>query len=372
MGKRVVLHLPKEIADSELSRYAILLNLSEAQLESMRRMHAGYIRNINAFMPASVDALTNQSISVAQLKGGSIEYAEGFEKLFAARQEFIEKLRDADRDFLDDIAPMMADEQLALLPNIELERDRMIYSDAFRSSHLSEARIDLIQLVENAFPEALKQLTDLHVSYLQSIVPVLKRKSEDAARKLATDSYLLAAMQVQAQEDAPANAAATLADRRRQNLAQQTALGKRLAAINRDFLAKFAEQLGPEDKEKLLNHFRLAAFPSIYPDPDYPDVLLRTVMDREGLSDDEKQAIAGMEATFHGSYKSVCNELERLEREWQSETGAKMSYHVDDLAKYEQKRESLLQKRSSLNQQIVQQIMGIAAPEEQVVRPVGN
>src|SRR5690606_8613517 len=120
------------------------------------------------------------------------------------------------------------------------------------------------------------------------------------------------------------DAATALQEQRRQGFRQQAAMAKRLAAINREFLDRFAEAHGAERGEKVRKLYREAAYPTLYPDREDPSVLFRTCAEREDLTIEQKEAIEQLVANYQASYASICKEFEQHERQWQEVIDANM------------------------------------------------
>ena len=114
------------ITSQELETYAQRLNLSDDQYRSLLDAHDTYKTEFQKLQENEIAEYRNDASKIQTR--GTIPERKPFEKLIKGARKLNERIARLDNSLFDALAPMLTDEQQALLPRLKMQRERARYS----------------------------------------------------------------------------------------------------------------------------------------------------------------------------------------------------------------------------------------------------
>jgi hypothetical protein len=323
----MLMTLPAPISDADLLRYGEYLDLSAAQSRFLHEAYQRYRTTHASIIKARLPELDALNAEACRFEGGVTHALVAANEAFHGKEkEADEQLAHADAAFLDELRPVLSEQQIQQLPRVLNHRARARCSMlALRAVYAS--RIDLSALVDEIVADraVLQQIDRLLLEYEQQLTP-LTVHLEERIRAQEQGLLELIAWEQRDDVDAPLPVREQVArgnevqERRLALLEPSAVLQRAIASLNNKTLAALVEQL-PADRAAILRvRYADAAFPVIYRvGNDNAFDLCDRLAAVQGLNKEQHDALIAQCETYRESYKSMCAEMERLTADWQDE-----------------------------------------------------
>lgn len=314
------------IEPEELRSYALILNLSDAQRTILRDQYLAYRTATDALYAKYGERDMELAFEAAdtQKHPNDWEFLRLYTELRSIEDEFQKHLVQQDKAFLAAVRAILAEPQIERFERVTLRRDRkrcLPYN-----IDLSPAYIDLVILCETYVkdPDVLGDLHSVLLAYERLITPhyraidekkqhavleeiresVAANYSDDGKNRLAPDDPIRKARGPAARQTRLTRLAATMPQQ------------ERLAAINREYLAKVLAIVKGDEHEAIEREYLRQEYPAVYPDQNDPTRLMQRMLDVKGLDPDLRTLMQTRMESWRTEYGRIASEMERLYLEY--------------------------------------------------------
>jgi hypothetical protein len=308
----MVLRAADPLTDADLELYSRWLGLSEAQCAFSRLIYEHYRSDCDALIRRSLPEILQyaEDVASAQKAANYDDQAVLVTGLFFEAQKQLEQgLQRLDAKLLNELVPVLNETQLGEMPRINMHRQRARSVQWDRA--ILSARIDLADLVRSlALPEHVLNAADpLLLEYeaaLTSLVVQLDRNRYDRAMKL-----------VRITNEFQAGRIPDMLPSIEQILAAPSALQRRIAALNRDYVDRLVQELPEQYADAVQKSFYQMAYPKVFPDLTDPAGLFEEMMRSDLIGEDLHNELQQKWIAYRAVYDSLCHSMMRYFDEWQ-------------------------------------------------------
>jgi hypothetical protein len=370
---RMLPFIPLPVNQREFDWTVRVLNLSEPQRLAVIQWRQEYATKYAQIVRPSVEPLREASETVAKLTSAGIfdrNMLESYRVFVDTQRGLIPQIDELDERYLNEIQAILSEEQLANLLRVRMMRDRARSGNGLLRREVGLARIDLSQVIDQLpLQEAAAQINPILLEYELAITPVWRKYDEgvlDAAWK--SQSSIVAARYAPdgtpyegTEKERLARGLASI-DERRACLAEQVSLQKRLIQINKTYLRRLTESLGPQVGAQLRDLIYAGAYSIVgFPDPVDPSPICERIIQSKDLPEDFRVAINEIFLSYRKDYDRIMADMISDTDETYLSIAA--THTGESVQSYNERMQFLRKKRFLIEQQLVERLLRIIPPE---------
>lgn len=267
--------IPSPISETQLARYASILQLSEAQNNQFIALWDQYRESEWTYRLESIQPLIDRSGDQSKMQD-TVEYLG----LFEDRGEAIKQLLGNNENLFENLRTFLTESQIELLPRARdaCTRDRWIVflhavpgAKVDLSNQLwvfSSAGYDLTPLNAKVFANDLFAYEKAATRLIQDAIDTrIANVLKGGAVKQKMDQVVAAAAEGSISEEQLIEQFNALKQQRMTIHLPRWKAYKRVQELNRQYVDTFAEQLPMESGDMLMQWFRESTYRAVYPDP---------------------------------------------------------------------------------------------------------
>ncbi len=346
------LQIPPAIRRDEILHYATILKLDDMQITALVVLYDEYREKEEQQRSELLAPLRERSIDLAadlaaHHKGlEAVAYYRALADLMQDSQLAATDLAKLDDELLGEIESIFLDEdQLPFLERVRQQRQRIRWNEF--SGPYGMGQIDLTLLL-SALPEqdtlgesARQELDQLLAEYDRDITP-LSEKRYKAVVKANLEVPVLKAPFIVSQADIDPEGIEQLMVQYEEVLKKVARLNrayirpaKRIHTLNRRYLTSFVALLPTSAGVELQRRFREQAYRSIYPNLFDVSDLLRTSLEIESLTTEQRTIIDATLVTYTQRNHQACEKMERRYLTWREFLAEKLQKPRDEVDAYQ-------------------------------------
>lgn len=363
--------LPNPISPDDLNEYTKLLMLSDAQVAQLKSRHAQYVAACVEGERNSIPSLRELGDQIAAASGQPVaaySLRRCLVAMWSEQNRFREAMWSRDDKLFFDLSLLLAEEQQAALPRVQLlrQRDRRLAS----SLEMSKARVDLVEMLrlQELSAEELDRVADIVRLYEIEVTPLLV-KADDALwdGRLATAKLELD-MQfddrgLPLNRDDP-NSALRIRDATEQykSLRHHGAKAQMAVALTNDrFIGRFEEAMTEGAGVAFRAAYFAQAYRRVHPDPTNVGDLHHAFTASPLMAADAKPTLNGLWKQHRIEYESICFKM-RTEVDRRQEQYA-LTRSSNGALEYHSKMNLLTVERIELNERHLKKLISFSPPE---------
>jgi hypothetical protein len=350
-GSYVQLPIPTAIGLDEWARYQDMMTLSEAQRLAMQDAYDRYRRVDWAFRVREAQPLWERSAQIATIQDWSmnLEAAEAVRALLDEAHALSPAIRDMETVFLTEIQDLLSDRQVPLLEIVRMRRGRMVG-----------------QMIGSPFPALNFDLDDTLAAMMRQGVDVTAKDGvaydgimsawRAGAQALITQHAALRRKLISERISFPARLKRMVATTGETPEAHEfanaqyrlgepsTQAARRLLDLNQQYVDLIAAEIPPLAGQYLRDHFNLAAYPALFPDP----ADMRRVFEELGglnLTDEQRTTIEGIRSDCETTNAATLEVMKRDYLAWKEKTCIRSGFIFDEYNPYADDMQRMQQAR---------------------------
>jgi hypothetical protein len=353
----MVLGIPAPLAREEMDLYAEILVLSEAQRERLDHLYERYLAEDWTFRLKKIQPLWDRSFEVVAHEGPHPTIASAQEKieLFEDVDRILAPLLSVERRMFDELAPILAEEQLPLLERVHNLRRRRLYDEAH--SMYPGAMLDLTLILHEIEQRCSEPITPtdpdtfhaLLTEYDGTLTTFARQRYEAdrrALRKLIRITGESQELQYTAEDiEAVRPRLRELSEERLDLIKPEVEAAKRIYDLNRRFAELLAAQLPDDVGRELRRRFGEATYKPIYPNPYDIEEGLNDLLTIEDLSDEQRESLTALRQGYLERRRQLDRRMIDRYMQWKDETARLHGYNGDELDLYRRDMQELQAQR---------------------------
>ena len=304
--------IPRAMTSSDLVDYGRRLNLSSAQLEALDRAFVGYLDQVRELRRDVLQARSGIGGLVERMPA-EVPTRADVRRFLSRQQRLLGRMGEIDNGFLSQIAPILTEEQSALLERVRLHRKRSRYASNLLVAQwfANRRQADLGELVDSLQLTPAERIAALPtvVAYENALTGAIERLWE-GARELR----LRWIKRIEQEGGDPIEIWS-------EEAAAVQPLATSVPALNREWCPRLQSVLPAEAARELRTRYYHQVQPHVYPDPGSKKVLhhLELSLALTGLAEEQREAIEGVAAGYRDKWEDLADRLieawdERLNR----------------------------------------------------------
>ena len=346
------LQIPPAIRRDEILHYATILKLDDTQMTVLLVLYDEYREKDQQQRSELLEPLWERSVDLAaELTADrdgldAVGHSRALVDLMQDARLAAADLAKLDDKLFGEIESMLLDEdQLPFLERVRQQRQRIRWNEF--SSLYGMGRIDLTLLL-SGLPEldtlgesAQQELDELLAAYDRDITPLSERRYKAVVKANLEIPVLKAPFRLSPADIEP-EALEQLRVQYEEVLKKVARLNRayirpaeRIHTLNRRYLASIVAVLPTSAGVELQRRFREQAYRSIYPNLFDVSDLLRTSLQIEGLTTDQRSLIHATLVSYSERNHQACEKMERRYLIWQEFLAEKLQKPRDKVDAYE-------------------------------------
>ncbi|MBT8485333.1 MAG: hypothetical protein KJO43_07120 [Phycisphaerae bacterium] len=367
--------LPPQATRADLRYWSDDLGLSADERIVVEELFNGYIERFKALPELASLRTARQSMWSYDAESGltSPPTEAVLDQVRLERERAFAAIMQLENAFFDDVAAVLGEDRIAMVEQVRRQRERARYQRTTAPTMFggrarnARAGVDLVDLVTASDLDAdvRETLTPIVDRYVTATLPVL-REQREAQLALQHAQDTLTAMQTRAQMD---DETGLLVAARYQEIVGPPGrrlkdAARRLAEVNKEFLAEFSDALPPAERDAFTRAYRVDAYPKVYKDPVCVDTHLTGALKLADLTTDQRESLAEIAATYRPEYERLSNAMVELVSKGGMDP---TSFEPDDWREY-QKRTGELQRlaydRNELSARAASRLEMVLRPQQ--------
>lgn len=309
---------------SDLDRWARILNASEAQEDFMQRQYAQFVAQHNATMDRLIPkhlALSAEADAIRVEHGtGSWELVEANRSLHRDNLRIREELARVERNYIDSLIPVLADEQVQRLEILRLAATRRQHGDVHLRVRWSKVELRRVWEMVDRELIAADEWNEIE-AILLDYDRTLNKHTRRLLDSFWTQSTRL--MRLFAERYADQSISPEEFFERHQRIMRQTVQPQlALARFNRQTSEEIAQALSGHVAAAFQQHLRESVFPELYPDQTALHGLFEALLDDDEVTDEGREVVTSLLIQYSDRHEKMCDDIEAFCVEW-DERGAK-------------------------------------------------
>lgn len=376
--------LPSRIGKADVLDYTGRLHLTEDQRPLIQQLHKTYVEKFKLLRDTEIAALLKASQAMWSYDqatqtstGPTMDKIEDVHRL---RRLALDAIRRTDAAFFDDLEMMLEPDQVPLMKQVRLARERAIYNRGqnmgfYFGQGSNESGIDLSTLVrqQRLDDAVLKTLAPELLNYEEAVTVAFRTKYEVAMDMERAQQRWQAEM-TKAQAEGGGNPM-SFATKYREIMGEitkkSTQASAQIGKLNRESLDRILAGLSADAAYNLRSEYNRRAFPNVYQDETALDRQLNEALKLNDLTDDQRRKIADLAAEYRPAYAGFCDQL--VQNSTGSEDVNLMSGDPQDMKKFQERQEKMATvkfDRNEVNVRAISQLKSILTEDQ--IRRVGG
>ncbi|HWB20882.1 MAG TPA: hypothetical protein VG711_11320 [Phycisphaerales bacterium] len=368
------LGLPIPIQYDDLDQFTLILGLSDAQQQEMKRLYKDYLSKFQAASKKYAPDLQKRSIELGSKPIYDLSAFDEYQRSIELCDEYADVCASASADFINKLSPLLSNIQSGSLDRvrnltirIQNARCHMFDSGAsfdiervlLRMIMLGPNATDLFHAVDNELLEYEVRATKLSREHVQCY-----RKSQIEGGKLQAQAQLLITSQPDFESgNIPVDvreAAASLSRRRNELTNADLDVLEEWHRLNNDTSIRFASALPSPWGNDIRSAFLQTAFPNIYPDPFNPYDAVQVILNATDLTSDLRTAILNQLAEYQSEEKAISEQMERVHLPvWFAVARHKVHPSSSEYSEYMKQMNKLQDNRKSIASHVLDSILAL-------------
>lgn len=367
--------LMPSISPFHLSRYAVYLDLSEAQNSYVQLLYQGYRKAYTSTVQshlAELAELSKKSAEAERRNFFSIEFLVAHRQFVAQSRKMNGEFDEAESKFFAQIKAVLSEPQLLEFWRVALDRDRR--RTCWHDKDFIPARFDLECILEQILlgDEAISSVDNVLIDYEKRVTPLVVQLE----RALCEREIPLMELNVQTHIDDQGRSVDTSTPggleyywvRRRQISAildRGVRLQEMIHKVNQEFIPKFVSALPPAAAQEFVRRYRAQAYHHVYPDSCDPSATYHGLISATIVGDDLRSTLEPAWQEYQTRHGDISKLMEaEFERFWH-EFAATQS--TPNRAGYRENMRKLRDERWQLDEQIITRLRSLLPQDVLVV-----
>ncbi len=360
--------IPRVIDFPEWEQYAHTLNLSNAQRKAIAETYDQYRRADWDFRLKNTESLFERAEPLAAL-GPMDQTTEHAAKVAALHEEATrlgDDIRQIESQFFQQVAAMLAENQLPLLDIARMRRDRKLAREQWMPLNGFGFDLDdaLYELDKSGF-----DLTPREPEVFEGLVQVWRTTTTSAYVKHArawdaqtSERLILSAEMIAASKAGERERALEL---RAKDIASKDPEAKSVTRIveqQRQYVEQIAAQLGERARNRLLEVFNERMFTPLYPDPADLTKFLEAV-DELSLTAEQKLEIADIRTAWNAEAALALKNYLDLHLSWREEVFVR-GYGKNNYPEYRRKMSNSIDGRINRSETLINALLEVLSDKQ--------